>query len=136
MCSTEVSELSELSEFINFLKFSFKSKIKNDLRIVFKLFVEDETNNYKTINICMNEKSIDINFIDNNFDIKLVNCVIIIELNTFLTIFNQGIGVFNFLKKIWKKQIKTEKFSYNDYRKFNSCFDFSNKKWDEYYKNC
>ena len=90
----------------------------------------------KTINICMNEKSIDISFIDNNFDIKLVNCVIIIELNTFLTIFNQGIGVFNFLKKIWKKQIKTEKFSYSDYRKFNSCFDFSNKKWDEYYKNC
>ena len=133
MCSTEVAELSE---FIHFLKFSFKSKIKNDLRIVFKLFVNDETNIYKTINICMNEKSIDISFIDNNFDIKLVNCVIIIELNTFLTIFNQGIGVFNFLKKIWKKQIKTEKFSYNDYRKFNSCFDFSNKKWDEYYKNC
>ena len=84
----------------------------------------------------MNEKSIDISFIDNNFDIKLVNCVIIIELNTFLTIFNQGIGVFNFLKKIWKKQIKTEKFSYSDYRKFNSCFDFSNKKWDEYYEQC
>jgi len=133
MCSTEVSELSE---FINFLKFSFKSKIKNDLRIVFKLFVKDETNNYKTINIFMNEKSIDISFIDNNFDIKLVNCVIIIELNTFLTIFNQGIGVFNFLKKIWKKQIKTEKFSYSDYRKFNSCFDFSNNKWDEYYEQC